>query len=396
MADEIKYTASELLKSAAEQLRNEFNNIRKTVPHHGEAGEEIEQILIEFLNKYLPKRFRASSGFILDSNNQISKQCDVIVYDHLLSPIYRASNNVLILPNHHVAAVIEVKSKLNKSQLKDALDKIQIAKSLNKPEPTSFDLPSTGSPLKTYKTLGVVFAFDSETMLETIGDNLTEMHKLIDSNHWIDFVIVLDQGVLEYQVQYFGDLSMKGTWMPPTSESFIIPPFFIHLLLKQLKEYSLNWFLGYLNSHLSFFAMRPIYSEYGQLMEGSTNLAITLQGYQIGLDRKIHPVLEEEYVENHPQFNSQLKISRNNGKLLGVLSYKKWVDGCIIHWTGMISANEFMGAFVHSSKCKMIIVTEFPLVEVSTVMNFTINDFKKWHSKLHKFTKGDLKATLIQ
>lgn len=395
MTNEIKYTASELLKSAAEQLRNEFNNIRKTVPHYGEAGEEVEQILIEFLNNYLPKRFRASSGFILDSNNQISKQCDVIVYDHLLSPVYRASNNALILPNHHVAAVLEVKSKLNKSQLKDSLDKIQIAKSLNKPEPTDFDLPSTGSPLKTYKTLGIVFAFDSETTLETIGDNLAEMHKSVDSNQWIDFVIVLDKGVLEHQIQYFGDLDMKGTWMPPTSESFIIPPFYIHLLLKQLKEYSLNWFLGYLNSHLSFFAMRPIYSEYGQLMEGSTNIAMTLQGYQIGLDRKIHQVLEEEYVENKPQFLSQLKISKKEGQLLGVLSYKKWVDGCIIHWAGTISANEFMGAFVHSSKCKMIVVSESPLIEVSTVLNITVDDFKKWHRKLHKFTRGDLKAIYV-
>ncbi len=395
MADEIKYTASELLKSAAEQLRNEFNTIRKTVPHYGEAGEEVEKIVIEFLNNYLPKRFRASSGFILDSNNQISRQCDVIVYDQLLSPIYRASNNALILPNHHVAAVVEVKSKLSKSQLKDSLDKIQIAKSLNKPEPTSFDLPSTGSPLKTYKTLGIVFAFDSETTLETIGDNLAEMHKSVDSNHWIDFILVLNQGVIEHQIQYFGDLSMRGTWMPPTAESFIIPPFYIHLLLKQLKEYSLNWFLAYLNSHLSFFAMRPTYSEYGQLMEGSTNLAMTLQGYQIGLDRKIHPAPEEEYVENRPQFLSQLRISNKNGQLLGMLSYHKWVDGCVIHWTGTISANEFMGAFVHSSKCKMIVVREYPLVEVSTVMNFTLDDFKKWHSKLHRFTKGDLKATII-
>jgi len=395
MSDEIKYTASELLKSAAEQLRNEFNNIRKTVPHFGEAGEEVENIVIEFLNNYLPKRFRASSGFILDSNNQISRQCDVIVYDHLLSPIYRASNNALILPNHHVAAMIEVKSKLTKSQLKDSLDKIQLAKSLNKPEPTSFDLPSTGSPLKTYKTLGIVFAFDSETTLETLGENLNEMHNSVDSNHWIDFVIVLDKGVLEYQIQYFGDSSFKGTWMPPTSESFIIPPFYIHLTLKQLEEYSLNWFLAYLNSHLSFYAMRPTFSDFNQMMEGSTKLAMTLQGFQIGLDRKVHPVPEGEYVENQPQFLSQLKISRKNGEILGVLSYHKWVDGCVIHWTGTISVNDFMGAFIHSSKCKIIVVNENPLIEVSTVLNFTIDDFKKWHRKLHKFTRGDLKATLI-
>jgi hypothetical protein len=124
MTEQAKHTASELIKSAAERLRSEFGNIRKTVPHYGESGEEVEKIVLTFLNDYLPKRFRAGSGFILDSKNQLSRQCDVIVYDQLSSPIYRASENALIVPNHHVAAVIEVKSRLNKQQLQDAVDSI--------------------------------------------------------------------------------------------------------------------------------------------------------------------------------------------------------------------------------------------------------------------------------
>lgn len=221
------------------------------------------------------------------------------------------------------------------------------------------------------------------------------MQSSIDSDYWIDFVIVLDVGVLEHQIQYFGDSSLKGTWMPPTSTSFIIPPFYIHLTLKQLKEYSLNWFLAFLNSHLAFYAMRPTFSDFNQLMEGSTKLAMTLQGFQIGLDRKVHPVSEEEYIENNPKFLSRLKINKRNGQALGVLSYYKWVDGCVIHWIGSISANEFMGSFVHSSKCKMIKVSENPLIEVSTVMDFSVDVFLKWPSKLHKFTRGDLKAKII-
>ncbi|MGB2869780.1 MAG: DUF6602 domain-containing protein [Bacteroidota bacterium] len=65
-----KHTAAELIKSAAELLRAEFETIRKTVPHYGESGEEVENIVRTFLNSYLPKRFRADPGFILDSKNQ--------------------------------------------------------------------------------------------------------------------------------------------------------------------------------------------------------------------------------------------------------------------------------------------------------------------------------------
>jgi len=396
MNHEEKYTASELIKSAAEHLRNEFETIRKTIPHYGEAGEEVEKILISFLNDYLPKRFRAGSGFILDSNNQLSHQCDVIVYDQLLSPVYRASENALILPNHHVAAVIEVKSKLTKPQLQDALDKIKLAKSLNKPEPTDFDLPSTGSPIKTYRTLGIVFAFDADTSLESLGKNLVEMHKSVDSDHWIDFVVVLDVGILEHVIQFFGDSSVRGTWMPPLSSKFVIPPFYIHLTAKQLKEYSLNWFLGFLNSHLAFYAMRPTYTNFDQLMEGSTRLAMTLQGYQIGLDRKVHQVAQDEYIENHHVPLAQMQIRQTNGKNLGILSYYKWLDGCVIHWLGTVSARQFMGSFADKSKGSMLTVCENPLTEVSTVMTFTVDDFLKWPHKLQKFTKGDLKATIIQ
>jgi hypothetical protein len=108
MSNSEKHTVSELIQNAAEQLRADCDNIRRTNPHYGEQGEEVEEIVKKFLNDYMPKRFRAGSGFVLDAENQMSRQCDVIVYDQLLSPIYRPSDRTQILPNHHVASVIEV------------------------------------------------------------------------------------------------------------------------------------------------------------------------------------------------------------------------------------------------------------------------------------------------
>jgi hypothetical protein len=49
----------------------------------------------------------------------VSLQCDVIVYDVTNSPVYRRGPRVLILPSDNVAAVLEVKSTLNKAELED-------------------------------------------------------------------------------------------------------------------------------------------------------------------------------------------------------------------------------------------------------------------------------------
>lgn len=78
----------------------------------------------DFLNHHLPQRFRATSGIIIDKANALSPQTDVIVYDALTSPVYRYSEEMLMLPLDTVAAVIEVKSRLNKKEIEDGYEKI--------------------------------------------------------------------------------------------------------------------------------------------------------------------------------------------------------------------------------------------------------------------------------
>ena len=127
-----KIDISSLIKEAGAHLRAEFEFIKSTNPHYGERGAEAENILIEFLNKHLPKRFAAASGFVIDRANNISSQMDVLIYDALNSPVYRKQERVSILPSDNVATAIEVKSKLNKAELQDASIKISSVKKKKK------------------------------------------------------------------------------------------------------------------------------------------------------------------------------------------------------------------------------------------------------------------------
>jgi hypothetical protein len=83
-----KPTVLKLLWDAAKLLRNEFEFIRNSNPHSAEKGSEIEGILRTILNKHMPQRYRAGSGFINDNTNDISRQTDIIIYDAMASPLY--------------------------------------------------------------------------------------------------------------------------------------------------------------------------------------------------------------------------------------------------------------------------------------------------------------------
>lgn len=103
-------TVAELFQSASNRLRVEFESYREGSFHSGQMGAEVETVLRNFLDAHLPGRFGSSSAFLIDGENNVSKQCDIAIYDALSSPVLRSSPVQQILPVDHVAAVIEVKS----------------------------------------------------------------------------------------------------------------------------------------------------------------------------------------------------------------------------------------------------------------------------------------------
>src|SRR5882724_4731113 len=158
----------EIISSAGRQLRADFAEIQKCNPHAAERGSEAEETLKQFLREKLPRRFDVASGIVIGSDNQISRQTDVIIYDAMNSPVYRTGSRVQILPRDNVACVIEVKSKLNKDELKDAASKIANVKTIKATPICGADQPVTFSDIMTTSVLGCVFAFDSYTSMETL------------------------------------------------------------------------------------------------------------------------------------------------------------------------------------------------------------------------------------
>ena len=109
-----KISRQSIFEKAACKLRQDFDEL-SVVPHSGLKGNQAERLVKAFLKGHLPKRFDVGSGFILDHFDNVSKQTDVIIYDAFNCPVYRASDDAGIFPSDNVAAVVEVKSRLDKA-----------------------------------------------------------------------------------------------------------------------------------------------------------------------------------------------------------------------------------------------------------------------------------------
>lgn len=325
-----------LISEAGKHLRREFEEIKRSNPHFAERGAEAEIILRDFLNQHLPKRFAANTGLVIDHEDQISSQTDVIIYDALNSPIYRKGARILILPSDNVASVIEVKSKLNKDELQDAAKKISSVKSLKKSPITEVDQPVTLSPLIMTKTLGVVFAYDSSTSLETLSVNLREINATYPSNQWIDLVVVLDKGVIGYMVQMPFSPTFPGWFGGACVDEFSIPPFYVHLVMAELGDLTLNRFFFNLMAHLTFYRKRSAVSFESVLGKQSFSCT-TLNGYQYNLKRKLVDVddCHREGNFHGPTVRFNLYSSKDN-KFIGQIGWIPWQDGAVISYSGLI------------------------------------------------------------
>jgi hypothetical protein len=82
-----KSTIAGPISNAAKKLRDDFEHIRETISHSGEKGGETEDKVREFLNGHMPKRFHATKGFVIDTDNQMSDHQDVIIYDEQSSAV---------------------------------------------------------------------------------------------------------------------------------------------------------------------------------------------------------------------------------------------------------------------------------------------------------------------
>jgi len=113
----------EYQQSISNELISIKNRVRNFIDdrHWGEDGRYKEIILSEMLKRHLPKNVSVGTGFVVNQEN-ISTQIDIIIYDSKY-PLMFEQGDFVIVPSESVIGIVEVKSSLDVSKAKIAVEK---------------------------------------------------------------------------------------------------------------------------------------------------------------------------------------------------------------------------------------------------------------------------------
>jgi len=170
--------------SIGKNMLTDFELFQSQIKHAGERGAEREEVLKKFLSLYLPTKYAVSDGEIVDMSGGVSDQSDIVIYDHINTPLLLSGKNYRAFPSESVFATIEVKSVLTSQKLKEAANNISTTKSL---------LRDTG-PIA-----GVVFAYTSawkKDPIKTATLHLQEINSSLEPHQYIDLLCILDTGII--------------------------------------------------------------------------------------------------------------------------------------------------------------------------------------------------------
>lgn len=103
--------------SFADELLNQSRRFGRLVSHRGTAGGFREELLRSMFRRTLAERYHVATGFI----DGCDLQLDIIIYDRIdYAPIFR-EGDLVVVPMDSVRAVIEVKTNLTTTALREAL-----------------------------------------------------------------------------------------------------------------------------------------------------------------------------------------------------------------------------------------------------------------------------------
>lgn len=177
----------EYLADIAREMRAKSSSIRRDFASHRlSAGENREDLVAAFLSDHLPKRFGVGSGMVISHEGLFSNQADLVVVDTLNnSPLYGTSRNQL-WPVEAVYSLLEVKTNLTPTELKDSIAKGRRFKSLTR------RYCDAGQGQRVFDSLFVIWGFECPSP-ETLKSNVLAELAKVPLNEQPDFIVVPDR-----------------------------------------------------------------------------------------------------------------------------------------------------------------------------------------------------------
>lgn len=137
----MSWDLSRLLAGLHDDIHGRLVRAREAYDHPGSKGDASENVWLQLLQTYLPKRYRVDRAYVVDSNGDFSQQIDIVVYDRQYSPFVLHGDGQPIIPSESVYAVFEAKQDISAAHVAYAHRKVA---SVRRPHRTSLPIPHAG------------------------------------------------------------------------------------------------------------------------------------------------------------------------------------------------------------------------------------------------------------
>lgn len=157
-----EWRLDQLLATLHEDIHRRLEASRKSFGHSTTKGNATEGVWLKLLQEYLPQRYAADTGHVVDSKGDFSDQIDIIVFDRQYSPFILNYEDQIVVPAESVYAAFEAKQAISAEQVAYAQDKLTSVRRLHR---TSLPIPHAGGvypPKNPITILGGFLAFESD------------------------------------------------------------------------------------------------------------------------------------------------------------------------------------------------------------------------------------------
>lgn len=190
-----------LFQDLQQQMKTQLETNRKHILHPGSKGDSSENNWIEWLNTYLPNRYKAEKAIVIDHKGNLSEQMDVVIYDPQYSLFVFNQNGMIYIPAESVYAVFEVKQNLTKGNIEYAGKKIKSVRQLERTSAPIYYVKGQYSPKPLFDIIGGILTLTNDW--KTLGDAFETAIKLRPDNEKINIGCCIDAG--SFAISYSDD-----------------------------------------------------------------------------------------------------------------------------------------------------------------------------------------------
>jgi len=192
-------TIEELIDKESERIWSEFIEISSKYKTPTEVAHHREEIVRNFLRKYLPSSFSFGEGEIIDSNGIQSGQVDIVILGPYHPFTYDREKGRGLFLAEGVLCYIEVKSDISdKKELERGLRQIQRVKKLERKPTLGETRFGSDYDLERLRRIpSILFAFRSP-LGPTLKKNVKEAFDRlkIPPEESFDAIVVFDKGII--------------------------------------------------------------------------------------------------------------------------------------------------------------------------------------------------------